>query len=802
MSAARIRAIKKISNYRIFQNWKPGGGVEFARTNLIYGQNGSGKSTLTSLLLGCATGTQEALDAGMVLDVEDAAGRQSEVTGRTSPEFWSRVRVFNKEFVQRNLAFEATDGPRPQALLTIGEELADAEEQLKKLRPELEEARAEISPAEKEVKSADATVDKQLRLVAKSIVDDLRDSPDRRYRATNVYKRTQVKELLEDRLIALDGASTDLAADRNMATSAALTTVPLGARPKVLGDGGIDEVRRLLATDVVVRVIEELRGRPERAAWVQQGISLHEHLDKCLFCEQSLTEGRRSELAAHFDESLKRLQSDIDGLIGLLDASVEALKAYLAKIPDDTSVYPDLKIGLRQARTVFQEGCDIYCQTVEESVAALKEKKDNPFGDIALSPELTLRVPDVKELERVVREHNEKVGKHNDEARAAARRVELYHVKRFVDDYRRLKSDVELKEKKVEKLKKKVRVLEDEIARMESVDGNPVLAAGELTDHVSRLLGRDELKFSATSDRKHYVIERDEAPATNLSEGEQTAIALLYFLVSVRKNKVKGDPPIVVIDDPVSSLDNEVLFGVSAYMWTELVENHYASQFFLMTHSFELFRHWLVQLESRQRHEGCDYKAYEMTSHYIDRGPNKPLRRPRLGRWETDKERAKILRSEYHLLFSRVAHAVVDRRGDECLADQMNELALMPNAARRMLEAFLSFRCPEKTGSFHVAIQSAMNKEDLDTSIRTRVERYLHTYSHFDGGNISQPLRLTEATIVLRSLFELMHHIDPDHVSSMCEALDIKEHDLLNIPPSAPSGGTGGPRSRRPSTSA
>lgn len=251
----------------------------------------------------------------MVLDVEDAAGRQSEVTGRTSPEFWSRVRVFNKEFVQRNLAFEATDGPRPQALLTIGEELADAEEQLKKLRPELEEARAEISPAEKEVKSADATVDKQLSLVAKNIVDDLRDSPDRRYRATNVYRRTQVKELLEDGLIALDGASTDLAADRNMATSAALTTVPLGARPEVLGDGGIDEVRRLLATDVVVRVIEELRGRPERAAWVQQGISLHEHLDKCLFCEQSLTEGRRSELAAHFDESLKRLQSDIDDLI-------------------------------------------------------------------------------------------------------------------------------------------------------------------------------------------------------------------------------------------------------------------------------------------------------------------------------------------------------------------------------------------------------------------------------------------------------------------------------------------------------
>ena len=43
MTKALIHKIKKVGNYRIFQNWQPDGGVEFARVNLIYGQNGSGR---------------------------------------------------------------------------------------------------------------------------------------------------------------------------------------------------------------------------------------------------------------------------------------------------------------------------------------------------------------------------------------------------------------------------------------------------------------------------------------------------------------------------------------------------------------------------------------------------------------------------------------------------------------------------------------------------------------------------------------------------------------------------------------
>ena len=48
----KISRIKRIQNYRIYQNWSmQNGDADFTRFNIIYGGNGSGKSTLASLLI-------------------------------------------------------------------------------------------------------------------------------------------------------------------------------------------------------------------------------------------------------------------------------------------------------------------------------------------------------------------------------------------------------------------------------------------------------------------------------------------------------------------------------------------------------------------------------------------------------------------------------------------------------------------------------------------------------------------------------------------------------------------------------
>lgn len=788
MTRAMIRRIKKIDDYRIFQQWKQGSDVEdikFERVNLIYGQNGSGKSTLASLILGCTNNDQEASKSGLVLGVEINGAGPQEVTAASGPAFWDRVRVFNKRFVRQNLSFEAEGGPQPRALLTIGKKNVDVETRLAELRKKRDEAKSKIVPEEKQAKSADKAVQDRLSAVAKIVVDDLRKSPDVRYRATNTYTKRQVRELLDGDRTVLDEASNDLGADRKMVTSEAMDPLSLGVRGSIAGGETVDEARRLLAADVVVKVIENLRGQPERSSWVQQGIHLHDGLDKCLFCGQPLTKDRRDELTAHFDESLKKLQGSIDVLVDRLSDSVDASKTYLDALPVDASVYGDLKADLRQARAAYQKGHETYSRSVEKLVTALKEKKDNPFGDIALDSDLTLDVPDITGLERIVAAHAERISKHDKEVRAAAHRVEMYHVRGFIGEYTRLKKDAEKKAAAAQELKKKSDDLERRIIALENVDADPVPGADELTGYVARLLGRNELSFSATPDGKRYIIERNGAPATNLSEGEQTAIALLYFLVSVRRDKNIGEEPIVVIDDPVSSLDGGILFGVSAYLWSELVANTYASQVFLMTHNFELFRQWLVQMESvpKKDREG-GYAAYEIKAHYSAGDGNSVCREPRVFPWELDNRRTKKLRSQYHFLFKHVADALKSANKDPGLAAQMEAMALMPNAARRMMEAFLSFRCPEKMGSFHNSMRAVLDGSPrLDDSVKTRVERYLHAYSHSEEADITRPLDPTEATTVLRSLFQLMNHVDPGHFTSMCKALGFDVKALLTSSP-------------------
>lgn len=800
MSPTRIHTIKRIDNYRIFQGWRPSGGVEFARVNLIYGQNGSGKSTLASLLQGCAAYAadqpterdnrhDEIVSAGLQLEVCDPS--DTSTSGKLSISlddrtFWARVRIFNKEFVHRNLRFEDAEGPHPEALLTIGERLADAEKKLEELRPELAAKRQEFPHREQAAKSAEDAVDRKLKDTAKRVVDDLRTSKVPRYRATNTYTKRQVRELLDGDPATLEDASTELQADRDHATREVMNPVYLQRRLSVLEQDGLDEARQLLSTSVVSNhIIEELVGHARRSKWVQQGLDLHEGLEECLFCGQELTAGRINALNAHFDESVKNLQAAIDDLVKRMDVSVSLSKTYLDAVPADSDVYEELREDLRTARQTYDTEHKTYVEAVNQIRAALTEKKNNPFGVPALAPGLVLVAPSTEALKKVVKEHQSRIDSHAKHAREAAARVEHYHVKNAAGEYMRLKKEVEDKRAACEELQDQMKELGEQITALESVDGDPIPGAAELTEGLRGLLGRDELKFSA-QDSKHYAIERAGDPATHLSEGEQTAIALLYFLASVRKDKIQGEPPIIIIDDPVSSLDRGILFGASAHIWEELVVNTYASQVFLLTHNFEFFRQWLIQMErvpKKLRKGG--YAAFRVRARLDEIA----CRVPEFELWELNDSRRKKLRSQYHFLFDQVAATLTDSDADFDSISQMEAAALVPNTARKLLEGFLSFRTPSNMGDLRDSVRTALEmRPGLDVSVRTMVVRYAHANSHLEEADPTKPLDPSEAVPFLRALFTFMDHVDRDHFRSMCEALGHDPDALLSVSTSSDPG--------------
>lgn len=774
--------MRKIADFRAFKNWTDESrAMPLARVNIIYGTNGSGKSTLADLFRQCArAGTDERIRA-VGIEFDATIDGIANVVTESSSDFWARTKVFNAAYVRENLRFDDDGGPQSESVLTLGEANVDTEEKLHLAQ----ERKAELVPLARDARSKASSLDRalgdRLTTVAGQVVEDLRASPVATYRATNSYTRANVRTLLTSDRTVFDNASHDVAADRAIATSRAMDAFTSLSRARPLGGHEVHAAaNELLKRDVTSKAIEALNSRPREARWVQDGIGLHEHESECLFCGGAITAARRAELAAHFDSSLTDLQRAIDDLVPKLEQSGIAAKQMAESTPRDGDLYLELAGDLRTARSALRDETDKYQRALEAIIDALKVKAANPFAEIdAVLPEAA--APRLDEVSAVVARHEKRRNAHESEAKAAARRVELARVKILADEFDDSSVNLQKQMDLAVQLEDELRTVSEQIIALSNVDADPVPKAAELTVDVSRLLGRADLRFQPTADGRHYRIERLGQPATHLSEGERTAIALLHFLASIQRDAVVGDEPVVVIDDPVSSMDEGILFGISSFLWATLVENDYASQVILLTHNFELFRQWVLQLEVAGRHVSGGYTIHEIRMRFRSRGAASPRRLPQLDPWTTDKLQSRRLRSLYHFLFARVANAIVEATPELGLAERMDLLALAPNAARKMVEAFLSFRYPQHIGNFHAGMKAAISELD-EPSVRTHVERYLHAYSHNEEGNVSAMIDPSEATVVLRSLFLLMKANDPKHVAAMCESLEIDEEALFALP--------------------
>ena len=89
-----------------------------------------------------------------------------------------------------------------------------------------------------------------------------------------------------------------------------------------------------------------------------------------------------------------------------------------------------------------------------------------------------------------------------------------------------------------------------------------------------------------------FTLVRCGYQASNLSEGEKSAIAFAYFLTELKALRNDSPPKlpntIVFIDDPISSLDSNHIFQVRSLIQSFFKEDNYA-QLFISTHNFEFF---------------------------------------------------------------------------------------------------------------------------------------------------------------------------------------------------------------------
>ena len=772
----QITRIKQIKDYRILQNWHQRGNTDFARFNVIYGGNGSGKSTLAALLAELAKGDWS---DGAILTVKDDSQQTREI--RKPDEALSvRLCVFNADYVAKNLKF---DKGETESLLYLGEESIDIQNQREVLEDAINDSETALPELEQELTRKQKHRDKIATDGARKIADLLQGIDGQRYGGRH-FQRPQFESALQSP--QRDMSSFDIGQQIRRIASPPKERIALRTGLSIPLADATDQVSRILAQTVTSEAIETLKNDHQAAAWVQEGIQLHNAGDRCLFCDGVYTEERVDRLNRHFDESLRQVQQTIDRLDTQIVKYEEQCEQFVKGLE------PPKSLDEVRTKCWLDHTNAIRCTiaAVKERLAFLRQqlacKREELFQSLTLEESNTDSAVsgnvDVEPLNVIIREHNNDIDNYDQLKNQVCSDVVQYYVEQVREDYAASKNAAQEAESKLNSTQEQLEANKAELQRLKNSQQDLAHFAQLLTTDLKRYFGRDELTFEM-SDGDAYSIRRNGEKAEHLSEGEQRSIALLYFLRDIESNGANLREHIVVFDDPVSSVDDGAATGAFAYIWDKCVglKNKGVAQLFVLTHNFDFFRRWINGLDStfKSKKKQDEYSIREMRANSSRNAEGGQTRAPYFVLWD-DPTRYAQLRSEYHYLFWRTAKELANSNDPNTGVIDSYDTAMLPNVCRRLLEGFLSFRYPQYIGNFRSQMSAAIDRLE-DGASRNHMLRLMHEYSHNEQCDMAKPIQIFETPMVVEHIFRTIQKLDKDHYAAMCEALDVAPLSLSTM---------------------
>lgn len=741
-------------------------GIPLGKKTVIYGHNGSGKSTLAELLLSLAEGS-----AATDLTWEDENQNPIKISAGNKPPSQS-IAVFTRRWVETNLS-DFLDGESAAAIVTLGKEAIDAKEEESGLVAEISELHAEIEEAEKDHTATNKKIEKLAREVQDGIVSQLKQF-DYSFYTKNRFSVSKVKAELKDYKGAVPNTEECAAALKGLAEGAPPSVSSIASPPTGVADRLA--ILQDLAAETPIRVaIETLDGNPSAQAWVEQGLALHENINHCLFCGGEFSAYRRKQLALHFDESWLDIRNRAQTLLTAVIAEKQALLAWRSNLPDARDIISAL-------RADYKEAADNVNAAVDTRIAAL-EALENMLETKVADPSATPREPDwsvltsapsTTGLAQVVNKQNEEASQH--EAITARRKQIVFDhlIGSQSENFRQIEEQAKELAGKKESANKAKDKAEQRLDQVRQEQFTTKDMANTLTNDLARVYGKGHLTVAVTPDGKSYECRRGNKPSTDLSDGERMILSLLYFLRKLQdKHAPAGDPTqrVVVIDDPSSSLDREALFATHQWLIDSL--QHYG-QYVVLTHDFGLLR---LFLKSQKNAWGSSRKKIKNGNEDEARFPNVSFlemyatsingeRRSKI------EELPKVLlksTSEYAYLFSAVMSGIAHPEDHE-------RLFLLPNAARRVLEIFASYKSPHR-GNFdqqlEVLVQSKEGEPYRD------VYDFCNRYSHGEGSESIDVLDARAVSSQIKRCMEFLCAVDTEHFNRMCTATETDASVLL-----------------------
>jgi wobble nucleotide-excising tRNase len=751
-----IEKINKIKNLGlVFSNytWK-NDLPSFKKFNLIYGWNGSGKTTFSRLF----DYINNPSSTNLEYEIQFSDGNKY----KQADDFPVKIRIFNQDYIQNNI--KILEGKANSISILLGEASKESVEQIENDRkllngdPDLPDELGKVSLRLKLSKDKERTVkerDGKFTEIAKTIGAAIGGSSLRDYRKPQAEKDfspiTEKAELSQEDLAkySLSAKQDSLLAINRLILKDIDSEEE--SNPMTLLVKIEEKAVVLLKKTVDSEVIARLSANSDIADWVEQGINLHakHSTDICEYCQQKIPQSRIEQFARYFNEEDRKLKVELNDLVEELKKIYSAIQT--VQIPDKARFYTNLQNQFDSKKASFEEAKQSILIEITALAEELKSKKSKTTEIITLKTK-----PDSKSLSMsldglndIIDIHNKTTSDFNEIRMDSVNKLKQHYLSTIFDEIKVYDKEISNLSQSIEQLNSEISEIQNRININAAKISSQHKACDVINEKLEVFLGHKELNFTPHTEAgavTGYNIMRGSKPANHLSEGERTAIAFVYFVVHLGDQDFKVDDGIVVIDDPISSLDSNSLYQAFSFL-KNAVKN--GKQVFVLTHSFDFLKLLLNWRRSAQGGTGYYMIKNEFSndtrSAFIDK---------------MDKELCNY-ESEYHYLFKLLKQLRDDQD------DSISKAYSVPNIARKVWETFLMFRVPN--GANFYKKMDELKEAGYDEQKLDAIYKFTNNQSHITGGGFD-PALVPETKKVINELFEMMEEISPDHFNIIDKA--------------------------------
>ncbi|MCC6930952.1 MAG: AAA family ATPase [Gemmatimonadaceae bacterium] len=558
--------------------------------NYVYGSNGSGKTTISRII------------------ADETAYPTCQTTWKGGTKL--QALVYNSDFVERNF----NQSTELKGVFTLGQDQAETLARITAAKTERDQLTATIENLTRTLRGDDGAGGKTGELATlengfkakcwaqKQKHDAKLQGAFEGYRNKAENFKTKVLQESGSNQAALQPLA-DLEKKAETIFGQTPTTEPtiasIDTSNLLAHEGNPILKKRVIGKDDVD--IAAMITRLGNSDWVQQGRSFYEVNDRtCPFCQQSTDESFARSLNEYFDETFTADSKAIDGLVINYTTESERVQQQLAAIIGSPSRFLDVE-KLKSEKELLDAKITLNNQRLAgKKKEASQVVELEPLGSVALA--VTALIDSANSS---IADHNRMV------ANLGAERKSLTaQVWRFVLE--ELKTDLAAFKTAKDGLSKAISNLNDQIAtatQERSQKTTEIQNLEKQTTSVQPTINAINALLSsfgfhafalakAANGTSYKLVRQDGTDAkTTLSEGEKNFVTFLYFYHLLKGSHQESGMTadrVVVFDDPVSSLDSDILFIVGSLIKGLFEEVRGASghvrQVFVLTHNVYFHR--------------------------------------------------------------------------------------------------------------------------------------------------------------------------------------------------------------------